>query len=307
MSVHKSSDNHSATKELKEIKKLLENKREDNMSNSNLPSLRVSRKEAKNKIDKQIEKGNKFISKDDIHTTKMLPSARIEYDKWYKYNCTLLNSLFSDASIHDEYTGENDAVSITIYPQKNGEQIESYYRNIKNDIESLESIVERLPLYNESINEKVRKHIETPVSKDVFIIHGHDRLSLLELEKMLKEEFKLNPIVLKDKAGKSRTIIEKFEEQAEPASYAIGLFTSDDFIESDEEAKGVKYTQARPNVIFELGWFYGKLGRGKTLILLKKGTKLHSDLAGIEYKEFNISVKEIEKDIKMELEEAGLL
>lgn len=68
-----------------------------------------------------------------------------------------------------------------------------------------------------------------------------------------------------------------------------------------------QYPQARPNVIFELGWFYGRLGREKVCILFKKGTKMHSDLDGISRIEFNNLINEkVIEDIRKELKEAGL-
>jgi hypothetical protein len=46
------------------------------------------------------------------------------------------------------------------------------------------------------------------------------------------------------------------------------------------------YAQARPNVIFELGWFYGSLGHSRVCILFKNGTQIHSDLGGISRVQF---------------------
>jgi predicted nucleotide-binding protein len=36
-------------------------------------------------------------------------------------------------------------------------------------------------------------------------------------------------------------------------------------------------------VIFELGFFYGKLGRGRVCVLHKPGTEILSDIAGVVY------------------------
>ena len=67
------------------------------------------------------------------------------------------------------------------------------------------------------------------------------------------------------------------------------------------------YNQARPNVIFELGWFYGRLGRDRVCILYRKGTSIPSDLGGIGRGEFTDSVEEKIIEIEAELEAAGLL
>ena len=52
-------------------------------------------------------------------------------------------------------------------------------------------------------------------------------------------------------------------------AYAFAIFTPDDIVRTQAR----EYLQARPNVIFELGWFYSKLWRGKVSILFKRGTK----------------------------------
>ena len=98
-------------------------------------------------------------------------------------------------------------------------------------------------------------------------------------------------------------MIEKFEQEADPCGYAFVLLTPDDQIETPDG----QYTQARPNVVFELGWFYGRLSRSRVVILLKKGTRLHSDLEGISRIEFADSVEEKLMEIERELQAVGLI
>jgi predicted nucleotide-binding protein len=140
-------------------------------------------------------------------------------------------------------------------------------------------------------------------SRLVFIIHGHEELNLLRLQKKLKDAWDLDSVVLKEKPGKGRTLIEKFEEEAQAATFSIALLSPDDLVTK----KGEMYPQARPNVVFELGWFYGRLGRERVCILLKEGTKIHSDLDGISRIEFKDSVEEAAPQLEGELKAAGLL
>lgn len=142
-------------------------------------------------------------------------------------------------------------------------------------------------------------------SRTIFIVHGHDEANTLRLEKLLGDRWNLEPIVLRDRPGKGRTLIEKFEQEAKQSAYAFVLFTPDDLIEVPQSEES--YTQARPNVIFELGWFYGRLGRDRVCILFKDGTKIPSDLDGINRIEYSESVEEKILDIEKELKAAGLL
>lgn len=141
------------------------------------------------------------------------------------------------------------------------------------------------------------------LSNEIFIVHGHDELNLLRLKEMLRDRWGLEPIVLFGEPGKGRTIIEKFEEEAQRAVFALALFTPDDMVSVNDQ----EYAQARPNVIFELGWFYGRLGRERVCILFKKGTLIHSDLNGISRIEFTDSVEEKRDEIERELNAAAVL
>ena len=142
-----------------------------------------------------------------------------------------------------------------------------------------------------------------PPARDVFLIHGHDTTNLLRLKNLLRDQFHLNAVVMNEAAGRGRTLIEKFEGEAARCAYAFALLTPD-----DEVADGAGgYTQARPNVVFELGWFIGRLGRSRVAILLREGTRLHSDLDGIAQIRFTGSVDDKFLDIRRELEGAGLV
>lgn len=133
-------------------------------------------------------------------------------------------------------------------------------------------------------------------SKKIFIVHGHDENSRHELCNILKDEFKLEPIVMQTEPNKSLdTIISKFERLASDCSAAIVLFTPDDNV-------GTK-KRPRQNVIFELGYFLGKFQEehDRKIIVLKKGDlEVLSDISGVIYFEYNKSVKEVFLDLKQQ-------
>lgn len=143
----------------------------------------------------------------------------------------------------------------------------------------------------------------TPHTKNVFIIHGHDTINTVQLCNLLKERYSLDPIVLSEKPGKGRTLIEKFEDEAAMAAFAFALFTPDDMVKDESR----EYSQARPNVVFEIGWFYGRLGRERVCVLFKEGTKVPSDLDGVSTIQFKESFEEKIVEIEKELRAAGIL
>lgn len=140
--------------------------------------------------------------------------------------------------------------------------------------------------------------------ENVFIIHGRDEAKWRELKDIVQTEFRMNSIILAQQPDAGcKTVIEKFEHYAETCSYAIAVFTPDDEVLSDSET----YLQARPNVIYELGWFCGRLGRGNVMLILKEGTSMFSDFGGIIQKRFTHNVSEKLVEIRNDLIAAGVL
>lgn len=65
------------------------------------------------------------------------------------------------------------------------------------------------------------------------------------------------------------------------AAGAVCLFTADD--EGRAQAEQSEKPRARQNVVFEAGYFIGRLGRENVAILVDKGIEIPSDLQGVVY------------------------
>lgn len=146
------------------------------------------------------------------------------------------------------------------------------------------------------------------ISNKVFIVHGHDEKAKNELEIFLKE-IGLEPVVLHRQADEGQTIIEKFEKHSD-VGYAFVLLTPDEMAytvdQSDlSESERKIELRARPNVIFEFGYFVGKLGRKRVCCLYKGLVKLPSDINGLLYKQVTQSIEESGYGIIKELKAAG--
>lgn len=115
--------------------------------------------------------------------------------------------------------------------------------------------------------------------KEVFVVHGRDDGAKETVARFL-ERLGLEAIILHEETNKGRTIIEKFEAHADRAGYAVVLLTPDDV----GALRGAEPTpRARQNVIFELGYFFGKLGRENVCALLVDGLERPSDVDGVVY------------------------
>ncbi|TIO06908.1 MAG: hypothetical protein E5X88_21065 [Mesorhizobium sp.] len=117
-------------------------------------------------------------------------------------------------------------------------------------------------------------------SNKVFIVHGHDDGARHGLARFL-ERLGLVPVVLQEEPNQGRTIIEKYEQIASEVAFAVILLTPDDVGAS--KAATEQNHRARQNVIFELGYFAGHLGRGRVCLLRKGNVEIPSDLYGVLY------------------------
>lgn len=123
-----------------------------------------------------------------------------------------------------------------------------------------------------------------PVSRKIFIVHGHDNDALQTVARFISR-IGLEEIILAERPDGSRTVIEKFEAESGDASFALVLMTPDDA--GNAVASEITRLRARQNVLYELGYFAGKLGRGKVLVLKKGNIEIPSDLAGVLYTELD--------------------
>ena len=182
----------------------------------------------------------------------------------------------------------------------------------------------------ESLKAEVGKAAFDP--KKVFIVHGHDDRAKLELAGLLRS-YEIEPIILHDLPNQGRTIIEKIESGTSEIGFVFVLLTPDDIasinwkthlcyscnkatLHFDSGSGAIDCTacgktndslseRARQNVVFELGFFVGKLGRSRTCCLFTGDVKQPSDLEGVLYIPYRNSVKEVLHQILTELVSAG--
>lgn len=124
---------------------------------------------------------------------------------------------------------------------------------------------------------------DLPKSNSVFLVHGHDMGAMHEVARFL-EQVGVKPVILQEQINRGMTVIEKFEDFAKRAGFAVVLFTPDDLgyaASAGEEAR--PRPRPRQNVLLELGYFAAKLGREKTLVLVKGDLEWPSDILGLTY------------------------
>jgi predicted nucleotide-binding protein len=199
--------------------------------------------------------------------------------------------------------GRNDTMVVTF--------IETVKGAIKTDVEIGINLLERIrwQLFNQTrvlsgcepstpktfSTEYKQPRIVQEKTNKVFIVHGHHDPMREEVSNYV-HKLGLDPIILADEASIGKTLIEKLEGYND-VNYAIVLLTPDDL---GGQNKNELKTRARQNVIFELGFFIGCLGRENVCPFKRSVEELPSDFIGVVFinfdKDWKISlVRELQK------------
>lgn len=123
---------------------------------------------------------------------------------------------------------------------------------------------------------------EHDLNSKVFIVHGRDKTYKDSVARLLEKLF-LHPIILHEQPNQGRTVIEKFIDNA-IVGFAVVILTADDKggVQGTATKKNL-HPRARQNVVLELGYFMGKLGRKRVCALYQDGVELPSDYVGVLY------------------------
>lgn len=257
-----------------------------------LAALIVDKKTFKINLFERIELGKLFFET-PIITKEALELKETEFRKWDDYNSELIKQSFNLEN--NEYKVDYDNCAKWVgFPFLGGvygpnEQLKDLKDRIKKKVENLEQLRDKIDLLKSEIevaththSGKTRELVATATNtenKQIFIVHGHNDTVKVNVARTL-EKLGLTPIILHEQPSEGRTIIEQFEKWSQ-VEFAVVLLTDDD----DGKAKSEMdlKQRARQNVILELGYFFGKLGRRRVVSLYSKGVELPSDLYGLVY------------------------
>lgn len=219
------------------------------------------------------EKLKNIIDKIDVlienHASKRAP----EFQAWYTTVERFLAKKYGDDSIElKNFTG-------TKFDSQWYYDDSAPIRKCKEGLTATKLIFETYLKEMQEETECAPKIQQSITYDKVFVVHGHDG-ELKEAVARIIEKQDIEAIILSEKANKGHTIIEKFEDYSDVGG-AICLFTADDV--GNVKTATDYNPRARQNVVFETGFFMGKLGRDRVVILADKGVEMPSDLSGVVY------------------------
>ncbi len=249
--------------------------------------LTVGKDFFKQVLTERIQIGQEILNR-NIQTRQQLEEAKNDFSNWNDYNSELLKQSFNNE--YNEYKKDYEQVNF-YYGMLGGRaqnELVEFQEKLQNKLKNLNKLVAKVDLMKSQITEQPLAASSQTIStnndsKNVFIVHGHNNEIKVNVARTL-EKLGLNPIILHEQPNAGKTIIEKFETHSD-VGFAIILLTDDDL----GKAKGDENSnpRARQNVILEMGYFIGKLGRDRVCPLYTNGVELPSDLYGLLYTEID--------------------
>lgn len=171
--------------------------------------------------------------------------------------------------------------------------LESAQRALQQDLEDAQHEAASSPVPG------VTEVTEAPaLSRRVFVVHGHDEGARETVARFL-EKIGFEPVILHEQASQNRTVIEKIEAYHD-VGFAVVLLTPDD---EGCVKGGQPQPRARQNVLLELGYFMGRLGRDKVCALKRDAVEIPSDFAGVVW--VSMEGNGWKQELGQELEAAG--
>lgn len=148
--------------------------------------------------------------------------------------------------------------------------------------QAIKSLGERLVEYPDSSSQQSAHEQNKSYERKIFVVHGRDNEAKIEVARFL-ERIDFQPIILHEQANQGRTLIEKVIEHG-GVGFAVVLLTPDD--EGNKKGEPPR-PGARQNVILELGYFIGRLGKNRVCALKRGEVEIPSDFDGVVYEPFD--------------------
>jgi predicted nucleotide-binding protein len=213
------------------------------------------------------------------------PLTKADYQAWETVTRNFLVKAFGSTS--SNVSSVMHVGKYGSFPMNEGE---SYWENhraesLQRQLTIIDGLIELLETEAELTAGSASSVVQGPRGDTVFLVHGHDE-AILQAAARFLERLKLPLVILREQPSKGRTIIEKFVDHSD-VGFAVVLLTPDDRGGAFDAAYDKQRPRARQNVLLELGFFLGKLGRQHVCALYRQGVEIPSDYSGVVFVEFD--------------------
>lgn len=223
---------------------------------------------------RQIEKGQQLLSNQ--------PISGDDYQVWEAQTRNFLIKAFGFPSRNVSEVMDVGQFRSFGGDREEDERAADRAEDLKTQIKLIEGLIEVLETeVAPASRSEVRSSQPTAAGRNhAFLVHGHNEAALHEVARFL-QQLGLKITVLREQPNQGRTIIEKFVDLASDVGFAVVLLTPDDRGGPMSATFDEQRPRARQNVILELGFFLGILGRKHVCALYGEGVEIPSDYQGV--------------------------
>lgn len=249
--------------------------------------LAVSRTRAEEVIDRHTAEGRTlWADSDQVVTEEHHDDWEKRRQRWVKLTGEGLRSIYTSEESQKEF--ESSASTARIIGGVGGAKEFEWERGaVGRSINTLESLRERLEYLESPAESPAPPYESSEPSGDekVFLVHGHSDEAKEAVSRLLEKTGDQDVVILHEQPNEGRTLIEKFEDHAKASDHAVVLLTADDVggEASVKDPEPELQARGRQNVVFELGFFVGRLGRSRVTVLYEETVELPSDFKGVVY------------------------
>jgi predicted nucleotide-binding protein len=230
-------------------------------------------------------------------------------EAWSRYNHEILSRMVDTDDWANEY-GSSHAGQVLLAeeigdPRRLRGELDDYVGALKR----FDSLLDLVPESSEARNSTrilVKEGLldaRVTDGRTVFVVHGHDHASRDTVELFLRR-VGMNPIILAERPSRGNTVIEKIEREG-VCNFAVVLLTPDDKGGPVDADPSTYRERARQNVLLELGFFIGRIGRDKVCALYKGDVEIPSDYSGVVWVRLD-EAGGWKRELGKELEAVGL-
>jgi predicted nucleotide-binding protein len=128
---------------------------------------------------------------------------------------------------------------------------------------------------------------DSDINRRVFVVCGQDSEMKQAVTNALAK-LRLVPVVMCEEASQGRKIVERFQEYND-VDFALVLLSPDDSVYVKDEPPTKRKLRPRQDVVFELGFLLGKLGKSNVLVLFRECSnfEIPSNFEGIKVVAFD--------------------
>jgi predicted nucleotide-binding protein len=252
-------------------------------------------------FERHIKKLSRLLHSSDLEPITHSLIQGIDLDAWIKAGEATQGGMIGSATLDWPGETEKDLGTIILLIDKFASNADEalgfahmFYHNGNNYTHNLQNMVRQMIVpFTRDFIEHVKLQTGSaemtmlpartgPADRKVFVVHGHDEGAREAVARYL-EKLGFEAIILHEQANKGRTVIEKIEAHGE-VGFAVVLLTPDDVgsLKGDD-----LQPRARQNVLLELGYFVGRLGRSRVCALKRGEVEVPSDFGGVVYETFD--------------------